>query len=197
MRTVSQEWKAMPLERHAVAFPVASASAGNKRYDDFMVQLRALRRTPLHHVKAFQEPVSLLEYLANTRKLTNFAVQCNREWPCNHCLKRKVADKCRFALPATNAAAAVAAAESSTTSDSRKRQASPDETDNHVIATSDFQKGSLGYHTADLLATLGLEDKACLTVAIPRAMPRMTNNQGRRMHQMTISIGLMLQHVPH
>lgn len=22
--------------------------------------------------------------------------QCNREWPCNHCQKRKVADKCRF-----------------------------------------------------------------------------------------------------
>lgn len=22
--------------------------------------------------------------------------KCNREWPCNHCLKRKVADRCRF-----------------------------------------------------------------------------------------------------
>ncbi|RSL72080.1 hypothetical protein CEP53_001283 [Fusarium sp. AF-6] len=25
--------------------------------------------------------------------------KCNREWPCNHCQKRKVADKCRFFQP--------------------------------------------------------------------------------------------------
>ncbi|KAF4468905.1 transcriptional regulatory [Fusarium albosuccineum] len=25
--------------------------------------------------------------------------KCNREWPCNHCQKRKVADKCRFLQP--------------------------------------------------------------------------------------------------
>ncbi|KAM0669017.1 hypothetical protein ACQRIT_003728 [Beauveria bassiana] len=79
--------------------------------------------------------------------------KCNREWPCNHCLKRKVADKCRFALPA-----AKAPAEASTALDSRKRQASPDEAHKNVIS-SDFPPGSLGYSTADLLAGLGLEDK--------------------------------------
>ncbi|EGX91054.1 Fungal transcriptional regulatory protein [Cordyceps militaris CM01] len=81
--------------------------------------------------------------------------KCNREWPCNHCLKRKVADKCHFALPTANAPA-----EAPTASDSRKRQASSDETDTDIIPTvADFQPGSLGYHTADLLAGLGLEDK--------------------------------------
>ncbi|XWW98322.1 hypothetical protein V2A60_006322 [Cordyceps javanica] len=80
---------------------------------------------------------------------------CNREWPCNHCLKRKVADKCRFALPAANAAA-----EPPAVSDARKRQASPDEEDNVVHPPdTDFQPGTLGYNTADLLASLGLEDK--------------------------------------
>ncbi|KAH8712831.1 putative transcription factor sol4 [Beauveria bassiana] len=69
--------------------------------------------------------------------------KCNREWPCNHCLKRKVADKCRFALPAANAPA-----EASTALDSRKRQASPDEAHKNVIS-SDFPPGSLGYNAPD------------------------------------------------
>ncbi|KAK8145500.1 hypothetical protein G3M48_004349 [Beauveria asiatica] len=84
--------------------------------------------------------------------------KCNREWPCNHCLKRKVADKCRFALPA-----AKAPAEASTALDSRKRQASPDEAHENVIS-ADFPPDSLGYSTADLLAGLGLEDKACFRI---------------------------------
>ncbi|OAQ99169.1 hypothetical protein LLEC1_01243 [Akanthomyces lecanii] len=86
--------------------------------------------------------------------------KCNREWPCNHCLKRKVADKCRFALPAAN----VPVEEAATAPDSRnrKRQSSPDETDVEVVPpAADFQPGSLGYSTAEMLAGLGLEDKAC------------------------------------
>ncbi len=67
-----------------------------------------------------------------------------------------MADKCRFALPTTNAPA-----ETSVASDSRKRQASPDETEEEVVPPSaDFQPGSLGYSTAEMLAGLGLEDKA-------------------------------------
>ncbi|KAM3511123.1 hypothetical protein MY11210_005240 [Beauveria gryllotalpidicola] len=105
--------------------------------------------------------------------------KCNREWPCNHCLKRKVADKCRFALPA-----AKAPAEASTASDSRKRQASPDEAHKDVIS-ADFPPGSLGYSTADLLAGLGLEDKACFRISHGAATE--TDDQARKMRRMTIN----------
>ncbi|KAM3545997.1 hypothetical protein ARSEF1564_001090 [Beauveria bassiana] len=112
--------------------------------------------------------------------------KCNREWPCNHCLKRKVADKCRFALPA-----AKAPAEASTALDSRKRQASPDEAHKNVIS-SDFPPGSLGYSTADLLAGLGLEDKACFRSSYSAATE--TDNQARKMRRMTSSTGQTLRH---
>ncbi|KAM3488966.1 hypothetical protein MY3957_007727 [Beauveria namnaoensis] len=115
--------------------------------------------------------------------------KCNREWPCNHCLKRKVADKCRFALPA-----AKAPAEASTALDSRKRQASPDEAHKNVIS-SDFPPGSLGYSTADLLAGLGLEDKACFRSSYSAATE--TDNQARKMRRMTGSTGQTLRHVLH
>ncbi|KAM3507182.1 hypothetical protein MY10362_001916 [Beauveria mimosiformis] len=103
--------------------------------------------------------------------------KCNREWPCNHCLKRKVADKCRFALPA-----AKAPAEASTALDSRKRQASPDEAHKNVTS-ADFPPDSLGYSTADLLAGLGLEDKACFRIFHSAATE--TDNQARKMRRMT------------
>ncbi|OAA54905.1 Fungal transcriptional regulatory protein [Cordyceps fumosorosea ARSEF 2679] len=84
------------------------------------------------------------------------ALRRGLEWPCNHCLKRKVADKCRFALPAANAPV-----------ETCKRQASPDEVDPAVIPpAADFQPGTLGYHTANLLASLGLEDKASMPVLL-------------------------------
>lgn len=74
-----------------------------------------------------------------------------------------MADKCRFALPTTTASA-----EASAASDSRKRQASPDEADVEVVPpAADFPSGSLGYHTAEMLAKLGLEDKAWPTVLAP------------------------------
>ncbi|KAJ4150491.1 hypothetical protein LMH87_011239 [Akanthomyces muscarius] len=81
--------------------------------------------------------------------------KCNREWPCNHCVKRKVADKCRFALPALQAPA-----EASTAPQNRKRQSSPDEAHADIVPPApDFQPGSLGYSTAEMLAGLGLEEK--------------------------------------
>lgn len=39
-------------------------------------------------------PDWLIQSLIYTVVLT--CRQCNREWPCNHCQKRKVAEKCRF-----------------------------------------------------------------------------------------------------
>ncbi|PMB67496.1 hypothetical protein BM221_007164 [Beauveria bassiana] len=110
---------------------------------------------------------------------------------CSECQrrkqKRKVADKCRFALPA-----AKAPAEASTALDSRKRQASPDEAHKNVIS-SDFPPGSLGYSTADLLAGLGLEDKACFRSSYSAATE--TDNQARKMRRMTSSTGQTLRHV--
>lgn len=73
--------------------------------------------------------------------------QCNREWPCNHCQKRKVADKCRFG-----------GASPDRPGDSRKRQHSNDDTDSTDTnpwddADSGFE--ALGYTASHLFSGLG------------------------------------------
>ncbi|RSL93389.1 hypothetical protein CEP52_013253 [Fusarium oligoseptatum] len=49
--------------------------------------------------------------------------KCNREWPCNHCQKRKVADKCRFVQPNS----ASSPSDSLTSGSDKKRSRSRDD----------------------------------------------------------------------
>ncbi|CAM1510088.1 Fc.00g004230.m01.CDS01 [Cosmosporella sp. VM-42] len=83
--------------------------------------------------------------------------QCNREWPCNHCLKRKVADKCRF-LPSKEVNSP-----GQEVSRKQKRARSHDETETTLIG-DDVNDGdeslgleAMGYMAGSLLATLDSE----------------------------------------
>ncbi|KAF4978979.1 hypothetical protein FZEAL_4734 [Fusarium zealandicum] len=83
--------------------------------------------------------------------------RCNREWPCNHCQKRKVADKCRF--KDTNQPSA----EKSASDSLRKRQRNAD--DSTESADSDIEDGdsdginALGYMPSHVLFGLTSQDK--------------------------------------
>ncbi|KAL3951817.1 hypothetical protein ACCO45_013534 [Purpureocillium lilacinum] len=78
--------------------------------------------------------------------------KCNREWPCNHCQKRKVADKCRFG-----------GASPDRPGDSRKRGHSNDDTDSTDTnpwddADSGFE--ALGYTASHLFSGLGQDRRS-------------------------------------
>ncbi|UNI17870.1 hypothetical protein JDV02_004184 [Purpureocillium takamizusanense] len=82
--------------------------------------------------------------------------KCNREWPCNHCQKRKVADKCRFGGHASP----------DRPGESRKRQHSNDDTDSTDTnpwddADSGFE--ALGYTASHLFSGLGQERRSKTT----------------------------------
>ncbi|KAM5355677.1 hypothetical protein ACJ41O_002323 [Fusarium nematophilum] len=69
--------------------------------------------------------------------------RCNREWPCNHCQKRKVADRCRFKdanQPAT---------EKATSERSRKRRL------NNDASTKSLDDSDLGNTDSDGIDALG------------------------------------------
>ncbi|RBQ99247.1 hypothetical protein VDGD_20094 [Verticillium dahliae] len=77
--------------------------------------------------------------------------KCNREWPCNHCQKRKVADKCQF-----NPDPPPISAWTPSTEVKRKREQSYAETEND----DEFDDGegidAVGYTASHLFANLGL-----------------------------------------
>ncbi|KAG6244754.1 hypothetical protein E4U24_004826 [Claviceps purpurea] len=80
--------------------------------------------------------------------------KCNREWPCNHCQKRKVADKCCFSPSSTQEDPE----RTSRQVNNRKRQLSHEESIDEVDSTSwddvecDFE--SLGYTASHLFGGL-------------------------------------------
>ncbi|KAK0391348.1 hypothetical protein NLU13_0849 [Sarocladium strictum] len=78
--------------------------------------------------------------------------KCSREWPCNHCLKRKVADKCTFSTWAGST-------ESTPASSTMLRGPEPRNPDLTVRDDEEHTIGSLGFMTNELLNTLGLEPK--------------------------------------
>ncbi|TWU78202.1 hypothetical protein ED733_007866 [Metarhizium rileyi] len=88
--------------------------------------------------------------------------KCNREWPCNHCQKRKVADKCRFgqSQPCQDKAASH--------DNGRKRQLSHD--DAEIVDSNpweDAESGfeALGYSSSHLFAGISSSRK-------PKAAPK-------------------------
>lgn len=99
--------------------------------------------------------------------------QCNREWPCNHCQKRKVADKCRFNAPLPDG-------KPKSPTDPERKHTYPRSLDGHedddegiddatergVSVAADAAAGehtlgleAIGYMAAPLLARLGIEVK--------------------------------------
>ncbi|KAF4585960.1 Fungal specific transcription factor [Ophiocordyceps camponoti-floridani] len=80
--------------------------------------------------------------------------KCNRVWPCNHCQKRKVADKCRFSTctpaPVRNEAG-------------RKRELSHDDltdsSDTSPWDDGDSGFGALGYTAGHLFSGLAASDR--------------------------------------
>ena len=96
-------------------------------------------------------------------------MQCNREWPCNHCLKRKVADKCRFIPSKESYSPGQDAA--------KKRARSHDDTESTVLG-DDAKDGddslgleAMGYMAGSLLASLDSD------VKVSCAFPRTATNQ--------------------
>ncbi|KAF5005867.1 hypothetical protein FDECE_7725 [Fusarium decemcellulare] len=83
--------------------------------------------------------------------------QCNREWPCNHCQKRKVADKCRF-KDANQPAAEKAASENL-----RKRRlnndASTDSIESEIDSGDSDGIDALGYMPSHVLFGLTSQDE--------------------------------------
>ncbi|KAH8173422.1 fungal specific transcription factor domain-containing protein [Sarocladium implicatum] len=81
--------------------------------------------------------------------------KCSREWPCNHCLKRKVPDQCSFSTFGGSTES-----ESPTATEGLPRRVDPtprlsprnDDTDHTDI-------GPLGYITNELLNNLGLDSR--------------------------------------
>ncbi|KHN93799.1 uncharacterized protein MAM_08326 [Metarhizium album ARSEF 1941] len=90
--------------------------------------------------------------------------KCNREWPCNHCQKRKVADKCRFAQSQHGQ-------DKATSHDStRKRQLSHEDAeslDSNPWEDADNGFEALGYSASHLFAGL-----ASSSTRKPRLVPK-------------------------
>ena len=84
--------------------------------------------------------------------------QCSREWPCNHCLKRKVPDQCTFSTfgNANDESPTATAAEGLPRRIESKPRLSPRTGDSTAPDLS-----ALGYMTNELLNNLGLESKVC------------------------------------
>ncbi|KAI5458965.1 hypothetical protein BGZ63DRAFT_426279 [Mariannaea sp. PMI_226] len=79
--------------------------------------------------------------------------KCNREWPCNHCQKRKVADKCHYG-PDTDQTKA-ASSWTPSTEVKRKREAESDAAQDDWDATADLE--AIGYTASHLLSNLKIE----------------------------------------
>ncbi|PFH62897.1 hypothetical protein XA68_11216 [Ophiocordyceps unilateralis] len=89
--------------------------------------------------------------------------KCNRVWPCNHCQKRKVADKCRFGTctPAPTRTEA-----------GRKRELSHDDltdsSDTNPWDDGDSGFGALGYTAGHLFSGLTTSDRRLRTPSKPQ-----------------------------
>ncbi|ATY65048.1 Fungal specific transcription factor [Cordyceps militaris] len=81
--------------------------------------------------------------------------QCNRQWPCNHCQKRKVADRCRFSHTAA------ATSERTPSSGTRKRNRTRDEqpeSSSDDDDTDDF--AAIGYGGAHFFSNLEVQTES-------------------------------------
>ncbi|KAH7262517.1 fungal-specific transcription factor domain-containing protein [Fusarium tricinctum] len=106
--------------------------------------------------------------------------KCNREWPCNHCQKRKVADKCRFIQGNTASSPSDSLTPGSEKKRSRSREddgepesSEPDEEDD------DVGLGAMGYAAGPLFESLTIDPKKDkkplgeLTWVHPRTCPQL------------------------
>ncbi|OAQ64318.2 fungal transcriptional regulatory protein [Pochonia chlamydosporia 170] len=82
--------------------------------------------------------------------------KCNREWPCIHCQRRKVADKCRFNLPAPPQSRS---GKGTLTTESKKRHADWGTAEPPANSDAEGSIQSFGYAAAEMLARLGIADK--------------------------------------
>ncbi|KAJ6782043.1 hypothetical protein PWT90_03861 [Aphanocladium album] len=74
---------------------------------------------------------------------------CNRQWPCNHCQKRKVADRCRFSQATTGSS------ERAPSSGNRKRNRNRDDQDDSSSDEDDDEDfEALGYGGAHFFTNL-------------------------------------------
>jgi hypothetical protein len=86
--------------------------------------------------------------------------KCNREWPCNHCQKRKVADKCRFIQPNP----ASSPSDSLTNSSEKKRSRSREDDGEPDVSEpegddNDVELADMGYAAGPLLESLTIDPK--------------------------------------
>lgn len=92
------------------------------------------------------------------------SVQCNKQWPCNHCQKRKVASKCSFG----QGIASPPSLDSSVSQggSTRKRQLSHEDhaeqqLDSNPWDDADWDFESLGYTPSHLHVGLGVGSTVC------------------------------------
>ncbi|KAJ4163934.1 hypothetical protein LMH87_005633 [Akanthomyces muscarius] len=79
--------------------------------------------------------------------------KCNRQWPCNHCQKRKVADRCRFSH------AAAGSSERTPSSGTRKRNRNGDEQEPESSSDEDGAEdfAAIGYGGAHFFTNLEVQ----------------------------------------
>ncbi|KAI6778690.1 putative transcriptional regulatory protein-like protein [Emericellopsis cladophorae] len=93
--------------------------------------------------------------------------KCNREWPCNHCQKRKVAEICRFSNPLASVSATATDRTTPAISNKRSRSLHDDDDDddeqNNEYESDDDADNlgleALGYMSGTLLDSLTMEPK--------------------------------------
>ncbi|SPJ87092.1 uncharacterized protein FTOL_12117 [Fusarium torulosum] len=106
--------------------------------------------------------------------------KCNREWPCNHCQKRKVADKCRFIQANT----ASSPSDSLTPGSEKKRSRSREDDGEPESSEPDEEEddvglGAMGYAAGPLFESLTIDPKKDkkplgeLTWVHPRTCPQL------------------------
>ncbi|KAJ4123101.1 hypothetical protein NW768_010095 [Fusarium equiseti] len=85
--------------------------------------------------------------------------KCNREWPCNHCQKRKVADKCRFIQPAASSPSdSLGQGSEKKRSRSRDDEGDP-ESSEPEDDDDDVELAAMGYAAGPLLESLTIDSK--------------------------------------
>ncbi|KAM3528954.1 hypothetical protein NHJ13051_002100 [Beauveria bassiana] len=81
-------------------------------------------------------------------------LKCNRQWPCNHCQKRKVADRCRFSHATTGSS------ERAPSSGIRKRNRNRDEQSEPSSDEDDTQDfAAIGYGGAHFFTNLEVQNE--------------------------------------
>ncbi|TVY66728.1 putative transcription factor sol4 [Fusarium oxysporum f. sp. cubense] len=85
--------------------------------------------------------------------------KCNREWPCNHCQKRKVADKCRFIQATTASSPSDGLTPNSDKKRSRSREDDVEPDDSEPDEDDDVGLGAMGYAAGPLFESLTIDAK--------------------------------------